>query len=118
MINSIVSTIFTLIFKVLAFIGNLILLPITLIINGTDGTNGLFPNVSSYLETFQDFFNDYVFTGLAFIREVFFNLTHFPRALFSIGVGFILTLFSVRIGLYVIRFVINIWKFFRKGDTQ
>lgn len=117
MINSLISALFSLILKVLSFIGNLLLLPLTLLINGTDGNNGLFPNMATYLETFEDFFNDYIFSGIAFFREVFFNFTHFPRALFGLGIGFILAVFGLRLGLYVFRFAMAIWKFFRKGDT-
>lgn len=112
MINNIVSTIFMLLFKVLAFIGDLILLPITLLINN------LFPDMSSYISSFETFCNTYVFKGAAFFREAFLNITHFPRSLLGLGVSFILAVWGFRLGTHIFKFVMNLWSFFRKGSTN
>lgn len=112
MINQIVSTLFSMIFKVLAFIGNIILAPITLLING------MFPDMSSYIDNLENFFNDYVFRGIAFMRESFINLTHFPRALLSLGVAFILGVWGFRLATHAIKFILNLWSLFRKGGIN
>lgn len=105
MLNNILKTIIQVIFKFSAFILNLFTLPLYKLLEV------FFPHPTAYINVALDFFNYHVLRGVAFAREVFFNVTGFPRPLFSIFI----TIYLARIGLHVfllmIRFVIHIIQF-------
>lgn len=68
----------------------------------------LIPNLSTYLGTFNTFCDTYLFRGLAFCREVFLNVTGYPRALFYVLITFFLAKLSLHLFIVAFKFLRNI----------
>lgn len=109
MINTILTGLFKLIFAVLRFITNIILLPLTGIINL------LLPNFSNYTDMAYNFINRYLLNAIACGREIFLNLTGFPQELITISVNVTLVFLSMIGTLKIIAFVKNTWRLFKGG---
>lgn len=116
MFNALVSVIFKFILWLAKILSNIILAPITLLLCGADGHSGILPNMSTYISNINTFINDYWFNGVAFIREVFFNVTGFPRDLIGLTVTLILAVYGFKISFRAFAFLLNMIKFIRKGD--
>ena len=110
MFNALVSVIFKFIVWLAKILIDIILLPITLLLND------LFPDLSSYMTQINTFITDYWFNGLAFIREVFFNVTGFPRDLIGITITLILGFYTFKTSFRAFQFLLNAIKFIRKGE--
>lgn len=109
MLNAFCSVLFKVVFFLLRWFFNIFLLPILPIIN-------LFPQFSDFLQTALNFIDQYLFRSIAFGREVFFNMTGFPRGLINMSVNFSLVLISIIGTLRLIAFVKNIWRTFKGGN--
>lgn len=70
----------------------------------------LFPNLGSYLDNFNQFCNDYIFKGLIFAREVFLNVTGYPRSLFYALITFFLGKLTLHLFIIAFKFIRNIIK--------
>lgn len=77
MINALLQTITKFLLSIVLFVSNLFITPLYWILGQ------ILPDFSTFIETAGDFFDTYIVTGLAFAKELFFNLTGFPRALVS-----------------------------------
>lgn len=75
------------------------------------------PNIDSYLQQMLTFFGNYVFQGVAFAREVFFNITGYPRPLFYALCTFFLAKLAFRLLALVFWFLINIYRIIRGTAT-
>lgn len=111
MINEIIRALFKVIFFVLRWFFNILLLPLKPIIS-------LFPDFSDFLEIAINFFDNYVFKAVGFGRQVVINLTGFPQAIITISVTFAFALIGVITTLKMITFVKNIWSTFKGGKTN
>lgn len=110
--NNLTYWIFRLVLWIMRFISNLIIAPFYFTLQNS----GLFPNLSDYTSYITTFLNDYVLQGLAFVKEVFLNITGYPRPLFHILVNTILIGY-IALGLSkVFIFFLNLWKGFRNGE--
>ena len=78
MLESILETLIKLILYIASFVMNLIITPILFLA----GQSGIFPDLTNYLSDFSYFIDHYLVRGLAFSREVFLNVTGYPRELF------------------------------------
>lgn len=109
MINSLLNLVITVVLNVLSFFLNIILLPITLLINT------LFPNVQNYFHYFSTFLNEYVIKGISFIREVFYNLTGINREL--MGIIFLLPLTWLTFSLMnrSVRLIVSLYRMYKTG---
>lgn len=110
MLNKIVLILLKIVAWIISTIVNLIFLPLFSVLKV------LFPDFSNFLSTATGFMNDYLFDGLAFAREVFFNVTHFPREIISLTVTFIMGFFLFQVAQRGFMFVLNLWKALRKGE--
>jgi len=111
MINSLLTTIFKLIFGIIRLFTNIITLPFTLIFNA------IFPDMSNFLSTANNFFNDYLLKGVAVGREILLNLTGFPQELITISVNVALGIFSIMGTLKLVSFIFNVWRTFKGGAS-
>lgn len=111
MINDLFRAIMKIIFFVLRFIMNLFLAPLTIILNR-------FPTFTNFLEDAINFLDNTLIKGVAFAREVFFNLTGFPQTLFTISLDFFMTFISLIGILRMVKFIKNAWSLFRGGKTN
>lgn len=75
MINSIVSAILKVILYILGFISSVIVSPVFALVEL------LFPDFSAFTNDFEFYVVNYVLRGLVFAKEVFLNVTGFPRPL-------------------------------------
>lgn len=89
--SGLIDFILDLFLKVLSFINGLIFAPVHAIIMQ------FVPNIDSYFSDVYLFINNYMLKGVAFAREVFFNLTGFPRGLFDFLMAFLLFKFTFMI---------------------
>lgn len=114
--NGLISTFVSAIFYVVYFLARLIVKiacwPVYLVLQTA------FPDATDYLNNVSTFLSNYLFKGIAFAREVFFNITGFPRPLFYILIAII----GFRLGFMVtkiaIRFIINGWGWIRAGRAS
>lgn len=112
MFNTIVNFFIKVITWLAGIIISIISFPIYLLLNPA------IPNLSSYLDTFSTFLTDKVFRGLAFAREVFFNVTGFPRSLFYALVTFYLFKLGFRLTMLVFYFLFNLYHIIRGSKTE
>lgn len=108
MINTILRTAFKLIFFIIRWIFNLLLLPLKPIIS-------IFPTYSEFLEDAINFFDDYIITAISFAREVFLNLTGFPQEIITISVNASLAFLTYIVTLRLITFIKNVYRMFKGG---
>lgn len=71
----------------------------------------VFPNLDSYISTFNVFLNTYILPGVAFAREVFLNVTGYPRALLSTLAFILLAKLTFHISIIPLRFLYNVIRF-------
>lgn len=109
MLNTILQTIINVIFFLLRWVFNLILLPLKPIMN-------IFPFFGQeFIDTTMQFMEDYIFKPITFAKQVFINLTGFPQILLTISANFALTLVSFYATLRILKFVKNIYSLIRSG---
>lgn len=112
MITNILNGIVSFILNVLGFIAGLILKPITALIIG------VFPDMGEHIATITTFLNDYAFKGLAFAREIFFNLTGASREIFALFISLFFIRITIKYSLQAYKFIKNMWALFhgKQGD--
>lgn len=76
------------------------------------------PDLNSHLANFNTYINDYVVRGLAFSREVFFNVTGYPRPLFYALVTFFLFKLAFRMTVLIFVFIMNIYLVIRGSKSS
>lgn len=109
LINSLLTGLFTLIIKLLRFISDIILLPITAILKV------IIPDLSSFTAMANSFINDYLLKAIAVGREIFLNMTGFPQELITISVNVTLSVLAYVGTIKTIAFVKNMWRTFKGG---
>lgn len=112
MFNTLLQFIIKIVLQVVKVILDVILLPITLLING------LFPNISSYIHYFYELLDDYLFTGLRFAREVILNMTGLNRNLVGVLFAIPLTYFTFGIVNAGIKFIVSIFRIWKTGKDS
>lgn len=103
MINSILEAILWVFTQLCQFLSNIILFPIY------SALSLILPDLSSYTSIVGQFFNQYILNGLGFAKEVFLNVTGFPRELFNIMVIFFAAKVSYMATKRAIKFIINLY---------
>lgn len=111
MINSLVQSVFSFVFGALKSITSIIFIPLYNLLKE------FFPDLSVFLQNSLNFIDTYIFRGIAFAREVFFNITYFPRDLMGVVVGLFLGGVALALLCSSIVFVVNIYKIYRNGDS-
>lgn len=76
------------------------------------------PHLPAQLAIFSDYLSNYVFRGLAFAREVFFNVTGYPRVLFYALVTFYLFKLGLHLTLLVFWFIIKLYYIIRGSSVS
>lgn len=109
MINAFINTLFKIIFFVLRWAFNIVLLPLKPILS-------LFPLFEDFLEVAIDFYDNYCIKAISFAREVFLNLTGFPQEMITISVSFALLIVGFIGTLKLIAFIKNTWRTFKGGS--
>ncbi len=112
MINDLLQVVLSFFIKIISFILNIILLPLTLLING------LFPGISNFFGMFDNLFNNQLVPGLRFAREVLLNLLCLNRNLIGIIAVIPLTYFAFTMANLSIRFLISIYRLWKKGEAN
>lgn len=112
MINSILQVILSAFLKIITFILNIVLAPLTLLLNG------LFPGLDDFVYYFDNLFNNNLAHGLEFAREVFFNYTGINRELFGILALIPLTYFGFTMANMAIRFLMSIFILWKQGEMK
>lgn len=115
MINALFDSIIDLIFFMFRWISNILLLPLTGILNII---KLLFPSFQEFENTAYYFVDEYLFKAIAFGKEVFFNLTGFPILLIQISVTIATELLIIIATLKIITFVLNIYRILTGGKTD
>lgn len=106
LIENVLQFIIDIYVKILGTIGDFVVMPlITAVINKI-------PNVAEYLTYFTTFVAR-IFNGVAFAKEVFFNVTGYPRALYFALVTFFFFKLSNMVLIRARRFVFNIYYLLR-----
>lgn len=108
MINQLFRALMKVIFFVLRWVMNLLLSPLTIILRA-------FPTFTNFLQTALNFIDNTLIRGVAFAREVFFNITGFPQTLLTISLDFFMIILGVIGTFKVIKFVKNAWALFKGG---
>lgn len=83
-------------------------------------TKVIWPNLDSYLSTTVTFWNR-LLTGVGFAKEVFLNVTGFPRALLNLIITYFFARFSLTATKRAFKFIANVYYFIRgqrSGDLQ
>lgn len=112
MLNSLLQIILNLFLKIISFVLNIVLLPLTLLING------LFPGITNFVHYFDELFNNNLLNGLNFAREVIFNFTGINRNLIGILALIPLTYFTFTMANLSIRFLISVVHLWKKGEAK
>lgn len=112
MINALLNLVITVVLHVLSFFLNIILLPITLVINT------LFPNIQNYFHYFNTFFNDYILGGIRFMREIFYNLTGVNRELMGIIFMLPLTWFTFHLLNRSVTLIVSLYRMYKTGKDE
>lgn len=111
MINELFRGLFKVVFFLLRWIFNILLLPILPLMK-------LLPGFTEFLEIAINFFDNYLLKAISFSREVFLNVTGFPQEIITISVDFALTLIGFIGILRLITFITNLWRTFKGGSTD
>lgn len=102
--------------KIIIWLSSLIISTITLPIYNI--LRPFLPNLPEQLDIFSTYLTDYVFRGLAFAREVFFNTTGYPRELFYALLTFYLFKLGLRVTLLVFNFIIKLYYIIRGNPVS
>lgn len=111
-ITNILNSLIQFIFTVLGWIGKILLQPVALLIMA------LFPDMTQYVQQVEQFFSEYILKSMAFIREVFFNITGASRPLFTLLIGIYITRILIGPSIRIYKFIINMWGMYKKGATN
>lgn len=106
-LNSIILAIITM----LATIARIIIAPIGIALSA------IFPDLTAYVGQVEVFFSEYVVPNVAFAKEVLINITGVARPLLNILIGWYVAKIGFAVTVRIIRFVLNVYKLFKRGDT-
>lgn len=112
MLNSIFSAILKVILYIAGFISSVIVSPIFALVEL------IFPDFTPFMADFNTYVSDYVLRGIAFAREVFLNVTGFPRPLFHLIVTLYLAKLTFHLASIPIKFIINIYRALRGSGGE
>lgn len=101
MLNSILSAILKFLFWFIGFIAEIITSPIFNLVKS------LFPPLAEYHTAFATYTINYVLKGLAFAREIFLNVTGFPRPFFHLLINLFLARLTFHLLSIPVKFIIN-----------
>lgn len=104
MINSILEAILWLFVQLCQFVSSILLMPIWVAISA------IFPDLSSFIGQVYTFINQYILHYLGFAKEVFLNVTGFPREFFNAMVIFFMGKLTYMAVKRSIKFIINIYR--------
>lgn len=110
MLNEILRVVFKVVFFVLRWLSNILLLPLKPIFL-------FFPRFENFLTSAINFFDTYIANAIAFAREVVLNMTGFPQEIITASVDFALLVLTSILILKMIAFVFNIWRTFKGGKS-
>lgn len=102
MFNTIIQFLLNLLIKFSALLMSIFTAPILALVSV------IFPNLDIYISTFNVYLNNYVLPGVAFAREVFLNVTGYPRSLLSTLAFIFLAKLTFKISIIPLRFLYNI----------
>lgn len=85
-------------------VGSIVIYPLQLLIVS------IFPTLGNFVSVCLDFFTDYFFPIVSFIKEWILIMTGIPRELYLIFVGIIIARWTIAPAVRSIRFIINMWK--------
>lgn len=112
MFNTLLQFIINIILTVVKVFLNIILLPITLLVNG------LFPGVGDFIHYLYDFLDQYLFDGLRFGREVILNITGLNRNLVGIAFLIPLTYLTFNLANMSVRFIVSVYRMWKTGKDE
>lgn len=112
MINGIVQFLVSGILNVVAFIVSILFYPIYKLLSI------IFPNIDAFWVDGLSWFNTNVISYIAFIREVFFNLTGFPRLLFNAFIGYLIAKLFYHVIFTAGNFIINAYSLLKRGTSK
>ena len=112
MLNAVANFLIKIIIWISGLLISVIVFPIYLILRP------FLPELPTQLATFSTYLSDHVFRGLAFAREVFFNVTGYPRALFYALITFYLFKLGARLSLLVFQFIIKLYYIIRGSSSS
>lgn len=112
MLNSIVKVFFDIVFSIFGAIVEVVTKPIWLLLSA------LIPDLHDFQSIFNSYVTDYLLPGVAYAREVFFNVTHFPRSLYTILVSLFLARITFHFTSSVIKFIVNTYKTFKGAGGE
>lgn len=78
----------------------------------------IFPNLGQAVTVINNFFSQYLFPVIGFVKELFLELSCCPRWLWSIFITFIFARWAIAPTIRAIKLVINIWKIKSGGKTE
>lgn len=107
MFNGLLTFLTTAWFKLITLISSLIFLPVYTTMTA------FIPDFNNYLTTINNFLNDYILKGVAFFREVMFNITGFPRPLFNFLLAFLAFKFGLMLTKQMLKMVVHAYYFVR-----
>lgn len=105
--NGLLQFLVTACLKLITLISSLVFLPVYTTMTA------FIPDFNNYLTTINTFINDYILKGVAFFREVMFNVTGYPRPLFNFLIGFLVFKFGLMITKQVLKMVVHAYYFVR-----
>ena len=112
MFNGLIAFLIDIFLKFISTCSTIVFLPIFLTLEA------FVPDFTDYLIIIDDFINNYIIKGVAFFREVMFNVTGFPRALFNVLIGYLVFKLGLMIVKQVIKMVVNAYFFVRGSSSK
>lgn len=82
-----------------------------------NATTLIFPDFNDFFVTLNLWINEYMFKGLSFAREVFFNITGYPRSLFNLLLLLLTLRLTFMLSFFGVRFFFNMYRLIRSGTT-
>lgn len=104
MVANFTTALFSLVLKVSAWLMSALTYPLLRL------AQGFIPDMSGLLISFNSYINDHLIPGIAFAREVFFNVTHFPRSLFYALILIYYSKLVFHISIIPIKFIFNTFR--------
>lgn len=112
MLHAIVQFLVSGILNVIAFVVSILFYPIYKILSI------IFPDINTFWVDGLAWFNTNVISYIAFIREVFFNITGFPRVLFNAFIGYLVAKLIYHVVFTAGNFIINAYSLIKRGTTK
>lgn len=111
-VGNLLNGIIQFVIQLLGWIAGLIVKPVINIVMS------VFPDLGDQVDTINTFLNDYMFKGMAFVREVFFNISGANRQIFYWFITLFFARIAIKYGLQAFYFIRNMWRLFKTGETK